>query len=54
MKKKVNIAILGLGQIGNYLYNELNYKKKEIELKTGKKIDIVAISAKNVTLANFR
>ncbi len=48
MKKKVNIAILGLGQIGNYLYNELNYKKKEIELKTGKKIDIVAISAKSI------
>ena len=42
-----NIAIVGLGQIGIYLYNELNYKKKEIELKTGNKIKIVAISAKN-------
>ena len=47
MNKMKNIAIVGLGQIGIYLYNELNYKKKEIELKTGNKIKIVAISAKN-------
>ena len=43
----VNIAIIGLGQIGNYLYNELNIKKKDIFIKTGKKINVVAISAKN-------
>ena len=47
MKKKFNIAIVGLGQIGNFLYNELKTKKKYIEKKTGKKISIVAISAKN-------
>ncbi len=47
MKKNINIAIIGLGQIGSYLYNELNLKKKDIELKTGKKINIVAISAKS-------
>ena len=47
MNKFINIAIVGLGQIGIYLYNELNIKKKEIEIKTGKKIKIVAISAKN-------
>ena len=47
MNKFINIAIVGLGQIGIYLYNELNIKKKEIEVKTGKKIKIVAISAKN-------
>ena len=47
MKKNINIAIIGLGQIGSYLYNELNLKKKDIELKTGKKIKIVAISAKS-------
>ena len=47
MSKAVNIAIIGLGQIGNYLYNELKTKTKEIENKTGKKIEIVAISAKN-------
>ena len=47
MKKNFNIAIVGLGQIGIFLYNELNIKKKEIEKKTGKKINLVAISAKN-------
>ncbi len=47
MNKIINIAVVGLGQIGIYLLNELNKKKKEIELKTGKKINIVAISAKN-------
>ena len=48
MKKNVNIAVVGLGQIGNYLLNELNTKKKYIELKTGKKIKVVAISPKNI------
>ena len=48
MNKKVNIAVVGLGQVGCYLLNELNNKKKEIEIKTGKKISIEAISAKNV------
>ena len=47
MKNNINIAIVGLGQIGIYLYNELNLKKKEIFVKTGKNINIVAISAKN-------
>ena len=47
MKKKVNIAVIGLGQIGIYLLNELNTKKKDIELKTGKKINVIALSAKN-------
>ena len=47
MKKKFNIAIVGLGQIGIYLYNELRTKTKEIEKKTGKSIQIVAILAKN-------
>ena len=45
---KINIALVGLGQIGNYLLNELNNKKNDIELKTGKRINIVAISAKNI------
>jgi len=48
MKLNVNIAIIGLGQIGNFLLNELNLKKKEIETKTGKRINIAAISAKNI------
>ena len=46
--KENNIAIVGLGQIGNYLYNELITKKKDIKIKTGKSINIVAISAKNI------
>ena len=48
MNNIVNIAVVGLGQVGSYLLNELNIKKDEIELKTGKKIKIVAISAKNI------
>jgi homoserine dehydrogenase len=48
MIKNVNIAVVGLGQVGIYLLNELNIKKKDIEIKTGKKINIVAISAKNI------
>ena len=45
---KINIALVGLGQIGNYLFNELNRKKRDIELKTGKRIHVAAISAKNI------
>ena len=48
MKNNINIAVVGLGQVGIYLLNELNTKKKEIELKTGKKINVVAVSAKNI------
>ena len=48
MNRITNIAIVGLGQVGVYLYNELRLKKKEIEKKTGKKIRVVAISAKNI------
>jgi homoserine dehydrogenase len=47
-KKKINIAVVGLGQVGIYLLNELNTKKNDIEIKTGKKINIEAISAKNI------
>jgi homoserine dehydrogenase len=48
MKNIVNVAVVGLGQVGNYLFNELIVKKKDIELKTGKRVNIVAISAKNI------
>ena len=48
MIKNVNVALVGLGQVGIYLLNELINKKNEIEIKTGKKINIVAISAKNI------
>ena len=49
MKNNINIAVVGLGQVGIYLFNELNNKKKEIELKTGKKIKIVAVSARSIS-----
>ena len=48
MKKDFNIAVVGLGQVGIYLLNELNTKKKEIKIKTGKNINVVAVSAKNI------
>jgi len=48
MNNIVNVAVVGLGQVGNYLFNELIVKKKDIELKTGKKVNVVAISAKNI------
>ena len=48
MKNNINIAVVGLGQVGSYLLNELNTKKKDIELKTGKKINVVAVSARNI------
>ena len=48
MNNIINIAVIGLGQVGIYLLNELNRKKKDIELKTGKKINIVAISARDI------
>ena len=48
MKNIINIAVVGLGQVGIYLLNELNTKKKDIELKTGKKINVIAVSARNI------
>ena len=47
MNNQIKIAIVGLGQVGNYLYNEIKNKKKDIESKTGKKIKIVGISARS-------
>jgi len=47
--KKIKIAIVGFGNIGSFLFNELKNKTQEIEIKTGKKITIVAISARNIS-----
>jgi len=47
-KNVINIAIIGLGQIGSRLYNEILSKKKDIKTKTGQNINIVAISAKSI------
>ena len=37
MSSNINIAIVGLGQIGNYLYNELKNKKKKLTIKLVKR-----------------
>ena len=40
MIKEMNIAIIGLGQVGIYLYNELNTKKKILK-KLVKKLKLL-------------
>ncbi|MFL2889269.1 MAG: homoserine dehydrogenase [Pelagibacteraceae bacterium] len=47
MKNK-NIAIVGLGNIGSYLYNFIKKNKKIIQRKTNVNPNIVFISAKNI------
>ena len=37
MTNIIKIAIVGLGQVGNYLYRELNLKKKILKLNLEKK-----------------
>ena len=49
MHKKVNIAIVGFGNIGSYFYKILEKNKKTICFKTGKMPDVKYISAKNKT-----
>ena len=36
MNKNINIALVGLGQIGIYLYDQIQKKRKDIEIKTEK------------------
>ena len=38
MNKIVNVAVVGLGQVGNYLFNELIIKKKILNLKQVKEL----------------
>ena len=38
IKKNIKIGIVGLGQIGNYLFNELKIKKKDIKKKLVKQL----------------
>ncbi len=45
--KKLNIAIIGLGNIGSYLYKYLNHNKKIISKKNNCIPNITYISAKN-------
>ena len=38
MKKSINIAVVGIGQVGSYLLNELNTKKKILNLRLVRKL----------------
>jgi len=44
---KIKIGIIGLGHIGSRLFKEISSKKNDIKIKTGKTVEIAAISAKN-------
>ena len=46
-KKKLNIAIIGLGNIGSYLYKYLSNNKIELGKKNNREPNIVLVSAKN-------
>ena len=46
--KKINIAIIGFGNIGSYFYKTLEKNKKTIAIKTGKVPVVKYISAKNI------
>ena len=46
--KNINVGIVGLGHIGGRLYKELLAKQNDIKVKTGIKINITALSAKNI------
>ena len=46
--EKINIALVGFGNIGSYFYKILNKNKKNISIKTGKTPIIKYISAKNI------
>ena len=49
IRKKVNIAIVGFGNIGSYFYKTLIKNKKTITIKTGKIPIVKYISAKNIS-----
>ena len=46
-KKKINIAIVGLGNIGSYLYKYIKKNINIIEKKTNVIPNILYVSAKN-------
>ena len=47
MKKQLNIAIVGLGNIGSYLYNYLIKNKDELFKKNNVVPNVLFVSAKN-------
>ena len=46
-KKTFNIAIIGLGNIGSYLFNFLNKNKNNISNKNNSNFKITYVSARN-------
>ena len=46
--KKLNIAIIGLGNIGSYLFNYLKKNKKILSKKNNCVPNVIYISAKNI------
>ena len=48
MVEKVNIAIVGFGNIGSYFYQTLEKNKNTIAVKTGKLPVVKYISAKSI------
>ena len=48
MRKKINIAIVGFGNIGSYFYKTLAKNQKKIAIKTGKIPSIKYICVKNI------
>ena len=48
MIKKINIAIIGFGNIGSYFYKSIIENKKTIFIKTGKMPVVKYISARNI------
>ena len=49
LNKKINIALIGFGNIGSYFYKTLQKNIKTISLKTGKTPFIKYISARNIS-----
>ena len=47
-REKINIALVGFGNIGSYFYKTLEKNKKNISIKTGKLPFIKYISARNI------
>ena len=45
--KEVGIGIVGVGNIGSYLFKEINSIKSEINKNLGFKIKIIGVAAKN-------
>ena len=46
MNKKINIAVIGLGNIGSYFCKEILKQKKDIIIKTGIDLNLLYVSAK--------